>query len=117
MGEACILHASHFYLRLDLEGSRLDPDFRDKVLKWAVSTLSDAGSLDSRVEGRVYGRFNKWVKRAGRIDVAIAYLAFARDFILVTGDLVQFEFFKSLHTHRNPKASPPAIYISMRSLA
>ncbi|MCE4611979.1 MAG: hypothetical protein F7B17_08415 [Desulfurococcales archaeon] len=73
------------------------------MLRRATSRLRDAGSLDSRVEGEVYERFHKWVKQARRIDIAIAYLAFARGFILVTGDLVQFKFFKEVHSHRNPK--------------
>ena len=116
LGRACSLHYSRFYTVLDVEFTRNLPVPGESVLEWAERNLADAGHLTLREESRVFGRYGKWVKAIGKIDVAIAYLAIKNQYILVTGDWRQLQFYASLHASRYPKTPLRAMYIPVRYL-
>ncbi len=116
LGVECIVYYSALYTVVDVEGSKLGVSVKRRVLEWASENLVDAGYLTPAEESKVFGRYGKWVKRIKKMDVAIAYLAIARDYIFVTGDLEQFRFFESIYASRNPKSPLKAMFIPVRWL-
>ena len=105
------------YLKLDIERSSLPPGTRARILRWAQGSLADLGSLSPREEHRILGRYGGWVKKIRKLDVLIAYLAVEREYLFVTGDWPQLQFYYTILSSRNPNSSPKAMYVPVRWLA
>ena len=118
LSSVCTLLVSHGYLRLDVEGSKDIPaQLKKSIVEWSTSTFRDAGVLSINEESRAYGRYHRWVKKIGKMDVALAYLAASRELLLVTGDWRQLEFYATLYQRRNPKRPVKAMFIPVRWIA
>ena len=114
----CRVYYSSLYLAVDVMGSKnIDEHLKPIILGFARDHLRDAGSLTPSQESRVFGRYGRWVKRIGKIDAAIAYLAVARGYILATGDMGQFRFYESIYSSRNPNSPLKAMFIPVRWFA